>query len=275
MCGRYVMAKRSLGELAPALPSSLELTQDPFFDYHPSWNIAPTSTVPMVVERYDDDGVLHRELHPARWGLIPRWAKEQNFSAATFNARSETVTQKPAFREAVRHRRAVLPAEAYYEWPRTLLDAAHAPAAAGTVRKAKGRPYAVRPKDGSLLLFAAIYEWWRDPHAPAEEPAPWILSVSILTGPSPDPQHADPQLARLGRLHDRTPLAMTVEDAHEWITPGQRSVEELEPLLERLRGGVHDVARGWELYEVDPAVGSVRNNGPELMEPASPLLPFE
>ncbi|MCH8559199.1 SOS response-associated peptidase [Nesterenkonia sp. LB17] len=256
MCGRYVMAKDT-GDLADDLNRArLGPVQPPAFEIAPNWNVAPTSTVPILVERYDDAGELLRELHPARWGLLPVWAKDMTFSSRTFNARSETVASKPSFRSAAKSRRCAVPAEAYYEWK---------------AQGAKKRPHAIRSADGSPLVFAGLYEWWKDKNAEARgESDPWILSCTILTGPSPETTD-DGVLSELAALHDRIPLAMTEEFAAQWIHPGEKTPEELEVLLEQLRGEIPEAASGWEIYEVDPAVGNVRNNGPQLLEPTPTL----
>lgn len=252
------MAKDT-GDLADEL-NRLRLgpVQPPAFDLPPSWNIAPTSTVPILVERYDEDGQMLRELHPARWGLLPSWAKDQTFSSRTFNARSETVASKPSFRSAAKSRRCAVPAEAYYEWK------------SGGAKK---RPHLIRSADGSPLVFAGLYEWWKDKDAEARgEVESWIVSCTILTGPSPTAAVAQPAvLEELAELHDRIPLAMTPEFAAQWIQPAQKAPEELELMLEQLRGDLLDLARGWEIHEVDPAVGNVRNNGPALLEPVPTL----
>ena len=90
-----------------------------------------------------------RQLHVARWGLVPSWAKDPGIGPKMINARSETVLEKPAFRKAVKSRRCAVPADGYYEWKQ----------GAG---KAK-QPYYVHPGKGSGLVFAGLYEWWKDP----------------------------------------------------------------------------------------------------------------
>ncbi|WP_146341762.1 SOS response-associated peptidase [Nesterenkonia sp. NBAIMH1] len=242
MCGRYVQA-RATGDLAAALHAD----HDPDYQHQPSWNIAPTDTVPIVVETLVDGEILRR-LGPARWGLLPPWAKDRTFSSRTFNARSETVTTKPSFRSAVRRKRAIVPAEGYYEW------------------RTEGRtktPHLIRPADGSLMLFAGLWESWTD----GEET---IVSTTILTGPAPTAD--DAVLRELGALHDRTPLAMTPTLADQWVQPGEPTSTELEELLDEVRGGVPEVARLWEIHPVGPEVGNVRNNGPELMAPVPRLF---
>lgn len=247
MCGRYVLEPE-----IEDLYEQWQLTSSPGFRLRPSWNIAPTAQVPILLERYDDAGRLLREVHPARWGLLPRWAEEPSFSSQTFNARSETVLSKPSFSASIVSRRCAVPASAYYEW-------------------SMKRPYAIRPPAGRPLLFAGIYEWWRDPERAARgEQAPWVLSCTILTGPRPEPE--TPVLSTLHELHDRIPLAMEEETALEWISPGPRRREQLEPMLERLRTQVSGVAGRWDIYEVDPAVGNVRNDSPGLLEPLQSLI---
>lgn len=248
MCGRYVMA-RATGDLA----AELELTSQPEFDFGPHWNIAPTTAVPILLER-TDQGQQLRELHLARWGLLPRWAKDLSFSARTFNARSETVTQKPAFRDAVTRRRAVVPVESYYEW-RTETDGDG---------KARKRPFAVRPADGSLMLFAGLYEWWKDPAAGPDQ-NPWLLSTTILTTSAP--QGTNGPLNALQQLHDRTPLALSWKDARAWMNPATLDRAVVETLLEEMQDRLPAVAADWEIYEVSAAVGNVRNNDAALAVP--------
>ncbi len=254
MCGRYVLARAS-GELA----RELDLSEEPEWDLRPDWNIAPTKTVPIVVETLVE-GELVRKLGPARWGLLPPWVKDLTFSSRTFNARSETVAEKPSFRSAVRSRRAIVPADAYYEWRTETVNG-----------KQIKRPHVIRPKDGRLLLFAGLWETWQD--TSAGEDAPVIVSTTILTGPSPDDSANAEILRDLGALHDRTPLAMTPELASEWVRPGKLEGEDLHSLLDEVRTGVAEVAQGWEIYETNPAVGNTRNNGPELLEPADRISP--
>ncbi|WP_261622916.1 SOS response-associated peptidase [Nesterenkonia marinintestina] len=285
MCGRYVMALRA-GDLGDVLdaevpePERLRL----------SYNIAPTSTVPILVERYEEpegaaptDGAattLRREVHPARWGLLPHWAKDASFSSKTFNARSETAAEKPSFRAAVRRRRCAVPAQGYYEW-----RAARDPHTGRTVRQ----PFHIAPADGSLILFAGLYEWWQDPQLLASgDPAPWVLSTTILTGAAPvvgddcagegggrehgDADGGDEVLRALADIHDRLPLALAPRTLESWLDPEPWSADQAEAAVAGLRGTALECARGWGLHEVDRAVGDVRNDSPELIEPPSRLL---
>ena len=123
MCGRYVIA-RAVGDLVAATGAVPDesLGEADTERLRANWNTAPTTDVPIVLERLtggngrDDDGELVRELHVARWGLVPGWAKDPAVGSKMFNARSETVLEKPSFRKAVRARRCAVPANGYYEW---------------------------------------------------------------------------------------------------------------------------------------------------------------
>lgn len=241
MCGRYVIA-RATGDLVDLTGAALGET----YQERVSWNVAITSAVPILLERVDDDGQLHRELHTARWGLLPVWAKDPALSSRTFNARSETVTQKPSFRAAVRTRRCAVLADAYYEWMGP---------------KGAKQPHAIRPVDRSLMTFAGLYEWWKPTEA-----EPWVLTCTILTGPSPDLGQSG-VLNELAELHDRIPLPMGPEMLQSWLSPAKLSAEESQALVEDVRAQAFDVAAGWSVYPVDKAVGNVRNNGAQLLEP--------
>lgn len=212
-----------------------------------SWNVAPTSTVPIIRDT-DEDG--HRELNTARWGLLPGWAKDAKQSYKTFNARSETAGEKPTFRAAVRSRRAVIPADAYYEWRKD-----------GT----RKRPHVIRSVDESLISFAGLYEWWSDP---ADENATPVLSCTILTGPSPEPGSGG-VLDELAGLHDRMPLPVRGSLMEAWLSAEKMEKEVAAGLIDHIRDEAFEIASGWELYEVGQAVGNVRNNDPSLVEPLS------
>lgn len=250
MCGRYVVA-RAAGDLmdefgaedGQALLERLDTGEPgPATILRPNYNVAPTTDVPIILERTRGQ----RELYVARWGLLPIWAKELSFSSRAFNARSETVTVKPTFRTAVKESRCVVPVDGYYEW--------QAPETKG----GRKTPHYIHPVDGSPIAFAGLYSWWKD-----EEAGQWVLTCSILTGDSPAAD-ADGVLGRLGRLHDRLPLPLADDDAVEtWLDPEDTDPE---PLVEEVRARAFEAASRWELYPVAAAVGNVANNGPELIE---------
>lgn len=273
MCGRYVIA-RSVDDLlfdVDAVPGE-PLRDVPSGEARANWNVAPTSDVPILLERFDADGAApRRELHVARWGLIPGWAKEASIGTRAFNARSETVVDKPMFRSAIRHRRCAVPANGYYEWKKRL-DADGQPVKATKERPAK-QPYYVHPENPEEnIWFAGIYEWWQ------ESDGTWVLSCSILTTEAPPTDSDRASLAELGALHDRLPIALTRDTLGQWLDPtlgagkGAQAKEAVLELVARIRHQALDAAGTWQLHAVDSAVGNVRNNTPELIEPIQALF---
>lgn len=187
MCGRYA-ATAGVDELIEAFEVD-EVTPDGTEACVPRWNVAPTTTVPAVLERREG-GTTRRKLVGLRWGLVPGWAKDGRGGARMINARVETVARLPAFRKPFAARRCLLPALGYYEWlPET--DAG---------RPVK-QPYFLQPADGALLAMAGIYEFWRGPDG-------WLASCSIITTDATD---------EAGWVHDRMP--MTVSDVRAWLDP--------------------------------------------------------
>jgi len=227
MCGRYVVATpfRQLAVDFEAAPDPGDAAPDGF---EPSYNIAPTARVPVVWQRSEDEG--ERRLAVARWGLVPSWAKDPGVGVRAFNARVETAAEKPTFRSAFARRRCVLPADGYYEW-----------------KKGDGRtkqPMYIRAADGGPLVFAGLYERWRD----AEGRALW--SVTVLTGPA---------LGPLAAIHDRRPLVIAPDLVEPWLDGGLREPERIRSLL------AIDAVPAWRAHPVGPQVGNVRNDGPELV----------
>lgn len=228
MCGRFVVARAS-AELAAELDIAVLGDDLPA----PSFNIAPTSRVPLVVQAPAD--APQRRLEAALWGLVPGWAKDARAAARAFNARSETAAEKPTFRTAVKKRRGVIPADGYYEWHTTT---------------AGKQPYFVHPAGPEPLLFAALYDWWRDPDGG------WLLSASILTRASAG--------AHLAWLHERTPVFVARNDMHEWLDPATAGSAEMVAEFAQRSLAVADTL---DLHPVDRRVGSVRENDPQLIAP--------
>ena len=193
------------------------------------YNLAPTAPVPVLWQRAQDEGA--RRLDLARWGLVPYWAKDPAIGVRAFNARIETAAEKPMFRSAFVRRRCVLPADGYYEW-------------AKGENKTK-QPMFIHAADGAQLAFAGLYESWQD----AEGRMLW--SVSILTGPARGDE--------LAAIHDRMPLTVARDRMDLWLDPELREAERARSLLDL------DTAPHWTARPVGPAVGNVRNNGPELI----------
>jgi len=235
VCGRYV-STRSLEEIAAALDVS-EVRTDPL---PARYNVAPSQPVYVVASGQAADGTGPcRQLGAMRWGLVPSFAKSASGGARMINARAESVATSPAFRAAFVRRRCVVPADGFWEWQ----------AAPGEARRARRQPYAIRRSDGGLLALAGVWETWRDPAEPAAAP---LRSVAILTTSAN---------AALAPVHERMPVVLTPDALDVWLDPGVEDRDLLQGLL------APAPAQGWQVYPVGPAVGSVANDGPGLLEP--------
>lgn len=235
MCGRYVNVATT-SDLVDEFDVE-EVLDD---DVPPSWNVAPTDPVRAVVRRVphgsrEADPV--RQLRTLRWGLVPSWSRDRKGGAKMINARIETVTTKPAFAKAAARRRCLLPSLGYYEWQKT----DH-----GKV------PWFLHGPDRRLLAMAGLYEVWADPDRAADDPDRWLWTCTVITQPATD---------LLGYIHDRTPLIVPPELHEAWLDCSSDDVGVARALLERIPQ-VH-----LEPDVVSPAVNSVQNNGPELIEP--------
>ena len=241
MCGRYVVAGAA-SDLVRMFDVDLVADELP----EPSFNIAPTDRVPIVLDTIpkgaDPDDEPVRRLESARWGLVPPWAKDVKVGVTAFNARIETAADKPHFANAVKKRRAVVPATGYYEWK--------------TVGETK-TPYFIHLPEGELFVFAGLYEWWRNPAAGDDSPDKWLLSTSILTREA---------AGELAGIHDRMPVFLSPELLDEWLDP---HTEGEEHLLAEISQGGEAVAEYAQFHVVDRAVGNVRNNSPELIAPVA------
>lgn len=240
MCGRFVVAGAT-GDLVSLFDVDLPAESLP----GPSWNIAPTDPVAIILDAVpkgpDAGSEPIRRMESAKWGLVPAWSKDPKSGPSAINARIESVIEKPTFKTAVQRRRALVPATGYYEW-----------------RTADGvkTPYFISLGEGQVMAFAGLYEWWRNPAAAEDAPDKWLLTTSILT------QAATGELAS---IHDRMPVFLSPDVAEDWLDPHEPASAELLGAVSL--GGI-ELADDAEFYAVSPAVGNVRNNGPELIEPA-------
>jgi putative SOS response-associated peptidase YedK len=241
MCGRFVQERS-----APELVSLFEVDTVGAELPAPSWNIAPTQPISIVLDSLPKPTEQEpypepvRRLEAARWGLVPGWAKDPKAGPPLFNARSEEVAAKASFANAVAKRRAVVPASGYYEWK-----------ASGA---GKAPYFAFLPGD-EAMVFAALYEWWRNPAAAEGAPDRWLLSASILT------QAATGQLAG---IHDRMPVFLDSDLVEGWLDPQEEGSQEL---VDEVVASSSNVARRIQFHEVGADVGSVQNNGRQLTEP--------
>lgn len=255
MCGRYA-SFREAQDLADAFAvAPPDIAEDARL-LPPSWNLAPTDPVRIVVERApkeapDDDPV--RSLRLARWGLVPGWAKDPSVGSRMINARVETLTTKSAFRKAAASRRCLVPAEGYYEW-----QAVPEPADGGgrDRRRPRKQPFWIHPADGGPLAFAGLYEFWRDPARDDDDPQRWLVTMTIVTGGAPTD---DPALAE---IHDRQPVILDRGRWDAWLDPAVTDADRVLELLRRPRE-----PHGLVATPVSREVSSVANDGPHLIEP--------
>ena len=233
MCGRYASSKRpeDLIDEFDIIESRVE------FPIATSYNVAPTDETYVVMERGEDPV---RTLAVARWGLVPSWAKDRSIASRLINARSESLSEKPAFRKAYASRRCLVPADGYYEWYVTSDTKAGKPVK---------QPFYLVPRDGGTLPMAGLYEWWPDPAKTEDDPDRWLLSCTVITTAAAD---------EIGMVHDRMPLVVQSEDWADWLDPAKTDAGALlHPAVEV----------GITAYPVSTLVNNVRNDGPELILP--------
>ncbi|MPZ63367.1 MAG: SOS response-associated peptidase [Propionibacteriales bacterium] len=246
MCGRYA-SSRSPDDLI----EEFEIEQvDVREKLEPDYNVAPTDEVYAVLSRpprEDKSAPPVRRLRVLRWGLVPWWARDPKIGSRLINARMETVDTKSAFRKAFASRRCLLPADGYYEWYET------------SQRAAKGKPvkqpFFIRPRDGSVMAMAGLYEIWRDPSHERDHPEAFRWTCTVLTTTAED---------SVGRIHDRMPLLVEPDRHAAWLDPRASGPEELRSLLVPAAPG------RLEAFPVSRAVNDVRNNGAELVAPVEP-----
>jgi putative SOS response-associated peptidase YedK len=235
MCGRVALFSPPV-RLARLLNAALAAGIEP--EGHPSWNVGPQRRLFAVVER---DGT--RTLDRYRWGLVPSWSKDPSIGNRLFNARGETVAEKPSFRSAFAKRPCVIPVDGFYEWDHR----------AGQHKQ----PHYFTRVDGQPLLFAGLYEFWRDPAEPPD--AEFLRTCTIITtAPGED----------MDELHDRMPVVLDQADVPTWLDVVEHGPDERALLLQ-------PTAKGTLTHHgVDSAVGSVKNDGPELIAPVEPQALF-
>jgi putative SOS response-associated peptidase YedK len=233
MCGRYA-SFREAQDIADAFAAT-DVADDARL-LPPSWNVAPTDPVRIVVERERDSRV--RSLQVARWGLVPGWAKDPSVGSRMINARVETLDTKPAFRKALGARRCIVPAEGYYEWQRVERDG-----------KPAKQPFWIHSPDDAPLAFAGLYEFWRVPDRAEDDPLRWLVTMTIVTGDA----------GLLGSIHDRRPVVLPPDRWDDWLDPTRDATAALELLADEPPPLVP--------VRVSPTVNSVRNDGPHLIEP--------
>jgi putative SOS response-associated peptidase YedK len=230
MCGRF--ARKSTQEVL-ADWFGVELEDMPWFA--PTFNAAPQSTQPVVRINRDTGS---REFALMRWGLVPFWAKDPKFGYSTINARAEEAAAKPAYREALKKRRCLVPADAFYEWQR--LDAKNK------------QPYAIALKSREPYALAGLWESWKPQDGPPLE------TFTILTT---DPNEL------MQSIHNRMPVILEQRDYERWLDgAGKNGGDPARPPVDLLRPYPAEKMVAWP---VSQRVGNVRNNDAELLEEAA------
>lgn len=217
MCNRYRLT-HSERYLAARFQASGD------FDDHPRYNIAPTQPV-LTVRR--EHGEKVRRFTTMRWGLIPHWAKDASIGTRTLNARSESITETPAFRDSILTKRCLIPADGFYEW-----------IAMGQVKQ----PYCFEVGEGDVFALAGLWDEWKSPRGEV------IESCTIVTT-TPNSLVAD--------MHDRMPVIVPADKYGIWLDP---DVNDFEAIREILKPYDADQMRR---YPVSTKLNHSRNEGAE------------
>jgi len=226
MCGRYY--RRSDKQ---RIAEAFRVGVPPSFEILPDYNVAPTTVQPVIVEDRDSG---ERVLRAMRWGMVPYFcADPKTLGISTINAKAETLTQKPIWREPLRRRRCLVPADGFYEWKKV---------------GAKSRqPWAIGLKSDEPFAFAGLWDRWRSRDQKTE-----LESFSIVTTEANE---------LTAPIHERMPVILNPRDYERWL---QRD-EAGRPPVDLLRPYEAGRMRVWQ---VGAAVGNTKNNSPALLEPA-------
>jgi putative SOS response-associated peptidase YedK len=221
MCGRFT-------QRTPKKTLAVEFQVEEMPEMEPRYNIAPTQDILSI--RRTDDG---REAVLLKWGLIPSWAKDASMGAKLINARSETVMEKPSFREAFKKRRCIIPADGFYEWQRT---------------GGRKQPYFFRMQDEHPFGFAGLWERWKG----ADDQV--INSCTILTTEANE---------ILQSVHDRMPVILHPDNYELWLDVDMRKLDLVRELLRPFP------ASEMMAYPVSASINSPLNQGAQLIERAA------
>ena len=225
MCGRYVLT--TPGEVLAQIFDTEPPPEEVLEAIVPRYNISPTQSVPIV--RQPAAGA--RELAVVQWGLVPHWAKDPKIGNQLINARAETAAEKPSFRDALKRRRCLIPADGFYEWQEL----------------GKGKqPWLLRMRGGKTFAFAGLWSAWKDPRSGA----PLETCAILTTTPN--------ELA--ASVHDRMPVILPPTTWNRWLDDAAQGT----PFTELL---VSFPAEQMEAFPVSKRVNSPANEGPENIEP--------
>jgi putative SOS response-associated peptidase YedK len=224
MCGRLVVSEPDLSVLV----EPFAVQQDDASGWLPRFNLAPTQQAPLITNERVRRVVL------AQFGLVPGWAKDTKIASKLINARAETVATSKAFRRALTLRRGIIPVSGYFEWQRD------------TGRRK--RPLFIHDDRGQPLALAGLWERWHGPEDAV------LISFSVITRPA---------IGAMEVIHSRMPLALPMSAVDTWLSPGERTAEELAEVLQREPDVGHLVTR-----QISELVNSPRNDEPECIAEA-------
>lgn len=222
MCGRFTL------QIPPELLAEIFGCAVP--DYQPRYNIAPSQQV--LVARQDSES--HIRLDFLRWGLIPSWSKTPSIDYKLINARCESVHEKPAFKQAIRYRRCLVPASGFIEWES---------------RGGKKFPFHVCLKGGSPMVIAGLWESWKPPDGQVVE-----TCTILTTAPN----------KVVARLHDRMPVILHPAEFDLWLDRDMHDPERLKHLFQPYPADLV------EMHEVSPQLNSTKTDSPYLLFPVQP-----
>ena len=223
MCGRFVQS----------IP--IETLQQNFnirtidSDIIPNYNVAPTQEI-LTIVKYDNENKLEK----FHWGLVPFWAKDISIGSRMINARAETVSQKPSFRNAFKKRRCLIPADGFYEWKG---------------EKGHKQPYYVSTPSDKPFAFAGLWESWTNKESDEESV---YKSCTIITTAASD---------SIREIHHRMPVILDPKSHDKWLNIAIQDSKELQLII------IDDIIHDMKYYPVSKLVNSVKNNAPNCIKP--------
>ncbi len=225
MCGRFALSAKTdeIEKLMPELKINAEIVG--------SYNIAPSQNIYAIIK------TRQTELTEFRWGLIPSWAKDSSIGNRIINARAETITQKPAFKNLIKRKRCLVPATGYYEWRKTSTGG-------------NKQPYFIKLKDEHIITFAALWDEWKSPQGNI------IRSATLITCPASE---------EIAFIHDRMPVIIEDNLREIWLdpkTPLETVINILKPID---NNKLH-------YYTVTKAVNNPSFNNEKCIEPEAGLI---
>jgi putative SOS response-associated peptidase YedK len=232
MCGRFAIT------LPPeAMRQFFRYSEQPNFP--PRYNVAPTQPVPILRGEAVSRGRLDRHFGLVRWGFVPQFVKDPRRFPLIVNARSESLPTRASFKNALKRRRCLFIADAFYEWRR---------GGAAGARAQAGRPYLFRRQDGAPLAFAGLWETWSGPNGEEQDTA--CIITTAANGAT-------------AAIHDRLPAILEPAVFDLWLDPDEACADEAFLLL---RPPENDVLT---FFEIGPAVNKADNDFPLLQAPAA------